>query len=129
MFFSFSLDFLRFRIFQCFFFFSFRQVKNTWENFSFYFLITNGKVRVWFIIYLMQNVFFAKTILFLAILLVRICGGCHLHLRMDVFMFWITGLIWRPLKIKSLTTIFKLSGYFSVECTRSREEHSKKYWK
>ena len=57
MFFSFSLDFLRFRAFQCFFFFSFCQVKNTRENFSFDFLITNGKVGVWFIIYLMQNVF------------------------------------------------------------------------
>ena len=66
--------------------------------------------------------FFPKTMLFLAMLLV--CGRCHLHLRMDVYMCWITSLIWWLLK--SLTTIFKLAGYFSAECTRSLEEHTKK---
>ena len=129
--FLFQFRVLRCRAFQCFFFFSFfpfSQVKNTWENFRLDFLRKKGKRGAWFIINLMQNVYkfillFSKTPLFLMmVLLVRICGRCHLHLRMDVFMFWITGLIWRPLKIKSLTTIFKLSGYFSAECTRSREE-------
>ena len=71
--------------------------------------------------YLMQNVckfifFFPKTILFLAMLLV--CERFHLYLRMDK--------IRSLLKIKSLT-IFKVAGYFSVECMRSVEEH-KQNW-
>ena len=134
MFYFFSFEFfvvVHFSVSFFFLFFPFSQVKNTWENFRLDFLRKKGKRGAWFIINLMQNVykfilFFSKTLLFfMMMLLVRICGRCHLHLRMDVFMFWISGLIWRPLKIKSLTTIFKLSGYFSAECTRSREEHSK----
>ena len=49
---------------------------------------------VWFIIYLMQNVYkfilpFPKTTLFLAMLLV--CGICHLYLRTDVCMCWMNS--------------------------------------
>ena len=56
-----------------------------------------GKVVVWFIMYLMQNVYkfillFPKTSLFLLMLLV--CGRCHLYLRMDVCMCRITSHIW-----------------------------------
>ena len=48
------------------------------------FLIKQGKVGIWFIVYLRQNVYksillFPKTILFLAILLV--CGRCHLRMN------------------------------------------------
>ena len=80
---------------------------------------------IWFIIYLRQNVYksiflFPKTILFLAMLLV--CGRCHL--RMDAL--YITTQMWQLLKIKSLTTIFKVAGYFSAEYVRSLEEHTQK---
>ena len=34
--------------------------------------------------------------------------------------------MWRLLKIKSLTTIFKVAGYFSAEYVRSLEEHTQK---
>ena len=66
-------------------------------NFRLDFLIKKGKVGVWFIIYLTQNVYkfillFPKTTLFLAMLLV--CGKCHLCLRMDVCTCWITSHIW-----------------------------------
>ena len=45
------------------------------------------------------------------------------------WIHWITTQISRLLKIKSLTTIFKVAGYFSAECVRSLEEHTKKNWK
>ena len=38
-------------------------------------------------------------------LLVCICGRCHLHLRINVFVLWIASLIWRLLKIKSYNNI------------------------
>ena len=81
------------------FFFSFLSPKHRRDlNFRLDFLIKKGKVGVWFIIYLMQNVYkfffllFPETNLFLAILLV--CGSCHLYLRTDVCMCWITSHIW-----------------------------------
>ena len=78
-----------------FFFFSFLSPKHRRAlNFRLDFLIKKGKVGVWFIIYLMQNVYkfilpFSKTTLFLAMILV--CGRCHLCLRMDGRMCWITS--------------------------------------
>ena len=98
------------------------------------FLIKKGKVGIWFIIYFMHNVYksillFPKTILFLAMLLV--CRRCHLRI-INEWMHWITIQISRLLtEIKSLTTIFKVAGYFSAACVRSLEEQQQqqKNWK
>ena len=77
-------------------FFSLSQKHRKALNFRLDFLIYNlkDKVGVWFIIYLMQFVYkfillFPETTIFLAMLLVR--GRCHLYLRMDVCICWITS--------------------------------------
>ena len=66
-------------------------------NFRLDCLIKKGKVGVWFIMYLMENVYkfillFPKTILFYSMLLV--CGICHFYLRMHERKGWITSHIW-----------------------------------
>ena len=85
----------QFKVHRCsaFFFSSLSPKHRRALNFRLDFLIKKGKVGVWFIIYLMQNVYkfillFPKTTLFLTMLLV--CGRCHLYLRTDVCMCWIT---------------------------------------
>ena len=79
----------QFKVHRCrAFFSSFLSAKHRRAlNFRLDFLIKKGKVDVWFIIYLVQNVYkfillFPKTTLFLAMLLV--CGRCRLSLRTDV---------------------------------------------
>ena len=96
----------QFKIQRCGAFFFVKSETQESPQFRFDILIKKSKVSVWFIMYLMQNVYkyillFHKTSLFLAMLLT--CGTCHLCLRMVVFMCWIT-----------------------TESVRSLEEHTRK---
>ena len=78
------------------------------------FLIKQRKVGIWFIICLRQNVYksillFPKTILFLAMLLV--CGRCHLHWRMDMYMCSITSL-------QYMLTLENQKSYNNIQTSR-----------
>ena len=121
----------QFKVHRCsaFYYFYFLSPKHRRAlNFRLDFLIKKGKVSAWFIIYLMQNVYkfillFPKTTLFLVMLLV--CGRCHLYLRTDVCMCWITSHIWWFLKIESYNNIQSSRTLFSWMCKPS-VTHTKK---
>ena len=90
------------------------------------FLIKQGKVGIWFIIYLRQNVY--KSIFSLSqdnfifgdvisMWEMSFKNGCTVYHNSNVATLD---------ENQSLTTIFKVAGYFSAEYVRSLEEHTQK---